>query len=88
MNACLGDLERFLHDDSEGIPPLAAGEATIQLNMTKRVLAAELGTSSETLSRTFALLRAEKLLDVKGNALRVRDVGALRARFARLLGEA
>jgi CRP/FNR family transcriptional regulator, dissimilatory nitrate respiration regulator len=66
----------------------ASGELTIELSMTKRVLAAELGTSSETLSRTFAKLRDDELLDVKGNALRVRDVDALRARFGRLLGEA
>ncbi|HEX2855355.1 MAG TPA: Crp/Fnr family transcriptional regulator [Opitutaceae bacterium] len=60
---------------------------TIQLRMTKRVLAAELGTSSETLSRTFARLRDEQLLDVKGNTLLVRDRVALHARFRRLLGE-
>lgn len=64
-----------------------AGAATIQLGMTKRVLAGELGTSSETLSRTFARLREEHLLEVKGNTLRVRDIDALRTRFRRLLGE-
>ena len=63
------------------------GDVAIELGMTKRVLAAELGTSSETLSRTFARLRAEELLEVKGNRLRVRDATALRARFRRLLGE-
>ena len=31
MDACLGDLERFLHDDSEGIPPLVkAGYLHVQ----------------------------------------------------------
>lgn len=64
------------------------GDVTIQLTVTKRVLAAELGTSSETLSRTFARLRNEKLLEVKGNTLRIRDGAALEARFRRLLGEA
>ena len=72
-------------------PPVAAGKdgekATIQLGMTKRVLAAELGTSSETLSRTFARLRGEQLLEVKGNTLLVRDRVGLHARFRRLLGE-
>ena len=63
------------------------GEVTIALDGTKRVLAGELGTSSETLSRTFARLRAEKLLSVKGNRLIVRDAAALRARLRRLLGE-
>ncbi|MBM3855256.1 MAG: Crp/Fnr family transcriptional regulator [Verrucomicrobia bacterium] len=64
----------------------AAGEV-IRLPGTKRVLAAELGTSSETLSRTFARLRSERLLEVDGNSLRIRDVPALRTRFRRLLGE-
>jgi CRP-like cAMP-binding protein len=63
------------------------GKITIELRMTKRVLAAELGTSSETLSRTFARLRDDDLLVVTGNTLCVRDAGALRARFRRLLGE-
>jgi CRP/FNR family transcriptional regulator len=70
------------------IPRESAGPATIQLGMTKRMLAAELGTSSETLSRTFARFRQENILDVKGQTLRVRDSAALRARFSRLLGEA
>lgn len=65
-----------------------AGDGVIQLPSTKRVLAAELGTSSETLSRTFARLRAEQLLEVDGNTLRLRDAGALQARFRQLLGEA
>lgn len=68
-------------------PNAATGEVSIELTMTKRVLAAELGTSSESLSRTFARLRGEKLLDVKGNTLRVRDAAGLLARFRRLLGE-
>jgi CRP/FNR family transcriptional regulator len=38
----------------------------IQLTSTKRVLAAELGTVSETLSRTVAKLRAQRLLSVRG----------------------
>ncbi|HVU34987.1 MAG TPA: Crp/Fnr family transcriptional regulator [Opitutaceae bacterium] len=66
----------------------ARGPATVQLSSTKRVLAAELGTSSETLSRTFARLRDEGLLEVKGAAVRIPDVVALEARFRGLLGEA
>ena len=69
-------------------PRDATGAVTIKLGMTKRVLAAELGTSSETLSRTFARLREEKLLEVNGGRLRVSDVNALRTKFSRLLGEA
>lgn len=63
------------------------GEVSIELVLTKKVLAAELGTGSETLSRTFARLRAAGLLTVTGNTLRVRDVAALRTRLSRLLGE-
>jgi CRP/FNR family transcriptional regulator len=64
-----------------------AGDGVIRLPSTKRVLAAELGTSSETLSRTFARLRAVDLLAVDGNTLRIRDAHALQARFRQLLGE-
>ena len=64
-----------------------AAAGVIRLPSTKRVLAAELGTSSETLSRTFARLRADELLEVDGNTLRVRDAKSLQARFRRLLGE-
>ena len=65
---------------------VATGAVTIELASTKRVLAAELGTTSESLSRTFARLREGELLQVKGNTLRVHDVDALRQRFERLLG--
>lgn len=68
-------------------PREATGAGDIKLDVTKRMLAAELGTSSETLSRTFARLRDEKLLEVKGSRLRVSNVPALRAKFGRLLGE-
>lgn len=64
------------------------GAAKIELKSTKRVLAAELGTSSETLSRTFAKLRDEGLLTVRGSTVQIHDVVALEARFRGLLGEA
>lgn len=79
---------RFLHWLLKRTPREATASATIELGTTKRVLAAELGTSSETLSRTFARLRADGLLAVKGSTLTLRDVPALQARFRRLLGEA
>jgi CRP/FNR family transcriptional regulator len=43
----------------------------IELKSTKRVLAAELGTVSETFSRTLAKFRAEGLLAVKGSTFTV-----------------
>lgn len=67
--------------------PRGAGAAEIELGTTKRVLAAELGTSSETLSRTFARLRDDGLLAVRGKELRIAEADALRLRFRRLLGE-
>lgn len=84
----LRDVEtRLLHWLVKRCPAGATGEAEIVLGMTKRVLAAELGTSSETLSRTFARLREAELLEVKGGSLHVRDVAELGRRFHRLLGE-
>jgi CRP/FNR family transcriptional regulator len=41
----------------------------IQLPMTKRLLAAELGTVSETFSRTVAKFRKQRLIAVDGNTL-------------------
>ncbi len=49
--------------------PLPKGSAVIQLDRTKRVLAAEMGATSETLSRTLAKLRDQKLLRVAGNTI-------------------
>jgi CRP/FNR family transcriptional regulator len=63
------------------------GGGEIRLRGTKRVLAAEIGTSSETLSRTFARLREAGLLEVEGVLLRLPDRRALEERFRRLLGE-
>jgi CRP-like cAMP-binding protein len=84
----LKDVEtRFINWLLKRCPRDAVFEAHVKLSMTKRVLAAELGTSSETLSRTFARLRDEKLLEVKGNVLHVLDLPGLQSRFRRLLGE-
>lgn len=60
----------------------------IELAMTKRVLASELGTVSETLSRTFAKLRAQKLISVSGKRVTILSPAGLRALIQKNLGEA
>jgi CRP/FNR family transcriptional regulator len=59
----------------------------IELSMTKRALAAELGTVSETLSRTLAKFRDQKLLTVKGRTVTVLNPSGLSALLRRNLGE-
>lgn len=59
----------------------------IELKMTKRVLAAELGTVSETFSRTLAKFREQKLLTVKGRVVTVLAPDKLRSLLRRNLGE-
>ena len=50
----------------------------VKLTSTKRVLAAELGTVSETLSRTFSKFREQKLITVKGSNVTVLNPANLR----------
>lgn len=64
-----------------------AKAGVIQLPGTKRVLAAELGTSSETLSRTLARLRDEKLITVAAKSIAVHEAARLEAMLRRNLGE-
>ena len=59
----------------------------IQLDRTKRVLAAEMGTTSETLSRTLAKFREQKLLRIKGKILTVTKPRALQKLLQSNLGE-
>jgi len=60
---------------------------TIQLNTTKRVLAAELGTVSETFSRTLAKFREQNLLEVKGKQFTILTPARLRELLRRNLWE-
>jgi CRP/FNR family transcriptional regulator len=61
--------------------------ATIELATTKRVLAAELGTVSETFSRTLAEFRRQNLLEVKGKTLTVLNPRKLSELLRKNLGE-
>ena len=67
--------------------PLRAAPATIQLDRTKRVLAAELGTVSETFSRTLAKLRNDQLVRVSGKTITVLNPQKLDELLRRNLGE-
>lgn len=59
----------------------------IDLGMTKRVLAAELGTASETLSRSLAKFREQELVAVKGKKLTILCPARLNALLRKNLGE-
>jgi CRP/FNR family transcriptional regulator, dissimilatory nitrate respiration regulator len=67
--------------------PQGEAPVKIELAMTKRVLAAELGTVSETFSRTLAKFREQKLLAVKGKTVTVLSPARLSALLRRNLGE-
>lgn len=67
--------------------PLGTQPATVELTMTKRVLASELGTVSETFSRTLAKLREQRLLNVKGRTVTVLNPAGLAALLRQNLGE-
>ncbi len=64
-----------------------APAGVIPLSGTKRELAAELGTSSETFSRTLARLRDEKLITVGSRSITVLALPSLVVRLRRNLGE-
>ncbi len=67
--------------------PQSGQPVPIELTLTKRVLAAELGTVSETFSRTLAKFREQKLLTVKGKTIVVLSPIKLNALLRRNLGE-
>lgn len=68
--------------DRDGAKPV-----TIELSVTKRVLAAELGTVSETFSRTLASFRDSGLIRVNGKSITVLCPAKLQRRLQRNLGE-
>jgi CRP/FNR family transcriptional regulator, dissimilatory nitrate respiration regulator len=59
----------------------------VELTMTKRVLAAELGTVSETFSRTLAKFREKNLVGVKGKTITVLNPSKLLELLCRNIGE-
>jgi len=67
--------------------PQSEAPVKIELTVTKRVLAAELGTVSETFSRTLGKFREQKLIAVKGKAVTVLSPARLSAVLRRNLGE-
>jgi len=67
--------------------PVGAALVEIKLDRTKRVLAAEMGTTSETVSRTLAKFRDQKLLRVKGNTVVVTRPRELQNLLQQHLGE-
>lgn len=67
--------------------PASEKLVTIELKMTKRELAAELSTVSETFSRTLAKFREQKLVSVKGKTIVVLSPAKLHALLRRNLGE-
>jgi len=67
--------------------PIGMRPIEIKLDRTKRVLAAEMGTTSETLSRTLSKLRDQKFLRIKGNTLIVTRPHDLQKLLRQHLGE-
>ena len=67
--------------------PPGSEAVTIKLPGTKRVLAAELGTSAETLSRTLAEFRTQGLVSVKGSAITILEPRVLAEFVGRNLAE-
>jgi CRP-like cAMP-binding protein len=67
--------------------PLPNEPVVVQLDRTKRVLAAEMGTTSETLSRTLAKFREQKLVRVKGNTITLTRPRVLQKLLQKNLGE-
>jgi len=77
---------RFLHWVLRRCPqPLDAVSVTIEIGMSKAVLAGELGTRQETLSRIFARLRDACQIEIHGQRISVRNPAELQREFERSL---
>lgn len=67
--------------------PLATSPVEISLDVTKSVLAAELSTRNETLSRALAKLRDIGQIEVEGKVIRILSPQKLESQFRINLGE-
>jgi CRP/FNR family transcriptional regulator, dissimilatory nitrate respiration regulator len=67
--------------------PMSNGAVEIKLDRTKRVLAAEMGITSETLSRTLGKFRDQKILHVSGRSIVISQPRTLDALLRKHLGE-
>ncbi|OAI43236.1 hypothetical protein AYO41_02390 [Verrucomicrobia bacterium SCGC AG-212-E04] len=80
---------RLIHWLLERCPqPRPPGPFEIALDVTKTVLASELSTRSETLSRALARLRDAGQVAVEGKRIRILSPQRLEAQFRKNLGEA
>jgi CRP/FNR family transcriptional regulator len=66
--------------------PTSDKPVTVQLTTTKRTLAAELGTVSETLSRTLAKMRDQELVRTSGKTFTIASPARLQAHLAKNSG--
>lgn len=67
--------------------PVPEKPVVVELDRTKRVLAAEMGTTGETLSRTLAKFRTQKLVQVKGGTITLARPRALEKLLRQNIGE-
>jgi CRP-like cAMP-binding protein len=80
-------INNFIRRPRVATPDFVNPAVEIKLDRTKRVLAAEMGTTSETLSRTLAKFRDQNLLRVKGNIITLTNPRGLQKLLQRNLGE-
>ena len=67
--------------------PLTDEPVVVELDRPKGILAAELGTTSETLSRTLAERRARKLITLRGRTILIAKPRELEELFRRSVGD-
>lgn len=71
------DVTARLADYLVNLPTTVPGQFVVVLPMAKRDVASYLGTTPESLSRAFARLEADHLVEVDGRRIRLLDVSAL-----------